>query len=192
MHESESEVSQSCLTFTTPWIAAYQAPPSMGFSRQEYWSGLPLASLHNAAAAAAKSLQSYLTVRPHKWQPTRPPCPWDSPGKNTGVGCHFLLQGIFPTQGSNLGLLHCRQILYQLSPQGKPKNTGVGSPSLLQQIFLTQESNQGLLHCRRILYQLSYEGSPVHSYNGIISSYLKKRRVIKLSIDMGRVPRKTK
>ena len=39
-------------------------------------------------------------------------CPWDSPGKNTGVGCHFLLQGIFPTQGSNPGLLHCRQILY--------------------------------------------------------------------------------
>ena len=42
-------------------------------------------------------------------------CPWDSPGKNTGVGCHFLLQGIFPTQGSNLDLLHCRQILYPLS-----------------------------------------------------------------------------
>ena len=36
----------------------------------------------------------------------------------TGVGCHFLLQGIFPTQGSNLGLLHCRWILYQLSQQG--------------------------------------------------------------------------
>jgi len=36
------------------------------------------------------------------------------------VGCHFLLQGIFPTQGSNLGLLHCRQILYHLSPQGSP------------------------------------------------------------------------
>ena len=34
-------------------------------------------------------------------------CPWDSPGKNTGVDCHGLLQGIFPTQGSNLGLLHC-------------------------------------------------------------------------------------
>ena len=40
------------------------------------------------------------------------PCPWDSPGKNTGMGSHFLLQGIFPTQGSNPGLLHCRQILY--------------------------------------------------------------------------------
>ena len=40
----------------------------------------------------------------------RPLWPWDFPGKNTGVGCHFLLQGIFPTQGSNLGLLYCRQI----------------------------------------------------------------------------------
>ena len=44
----------------------------------------------------------------------------DSPGRNTGVGCHALLQGIFPTQESNPGLLHCRQILYQLSHQGSP------------------------------------------------------------------------
>ena len=44
----------------------------------------------------------------------------DSPGKNTGVGCHALLQGIFPTPGSNPGLLHCRQILNQLSFQGSP------------------------------------------------------------------------
>ena len=43
-------------------------------------------------AAAAKSLQLCPTVRPHRWQPTRLPRPWDSPGKNTGVGCHFLLQ----------------------------------------------------------------------------------------------------
>ena len=46
----------------------------------------------NFAAAAAKSLQSCPTVRPHRRQPTRLPCPWDSPGKNTGVGCHVLLQ----------------------------------------------------------------------------------------------------
>ena len=45
-----------------------------------------------AAAAAAKSLQSRPTVRPNRRQPTRLRCPWDSPGKNTGVGCHFLLQ----------------------------------------------------------------------------------------------------
>ena len=51
-------------------------------------------------------------MRPHRRQPTRLPHPWDSPGKNTGVGCHFLLQRIFPTQGSNPHLLHCRQILH--------------------------------------------------------------------------------
>ena len=45
----------------------------------------------------------------------------DSPGKNTGVGCHALLQGIFPTQGSNPGLPHHRQILYHLSHQGSPR-----------------------------------------------------------------------
>ena len=42
------------------------------------------------------------SVRPYRWQPTRLPCPWDSPGKNTRVGCHFLLQGIFLTQGLNI------------------------------------------------------------------------------------------
>ena len=47
--------------------------------------------------------------------------PWNSPGQNTGVGSHSLLQGIFPTQGSNPGLLHCRWILYQLSHQGSPR-----------------------------------------------------------------------
>ena len=47
--------------------------------------------------------------------------PWNSPGQNTRVGSLFLLQGIFPTQGSNPGLPHCRQILYQLSHKGSPK-----------------------------------------------------------------------
>ena len=44
MKESESEVTQSCLTLATPWTVAYQAPLSMGFSRQEHWSGLPFPS----------------------------------------------------------------------------------------------------------------------------------------------------
>ena len=61
---------------STPWTIAYQAPPSMGFSRQEYWSGLP----------------------------------FPSPGKK-----------IFPTQGSNLGLPHCRQTLYRLGHHVIPK-----------------------------------------------------------------------
>ena len=57
---------------------------------------------------------------PHGLQPARLLCPWDSAGKNTGLGCHVLLQGLFLTQGSNLGLLHCRWILYCLSHQGSP------------------------------------------------------------------------
>ena len=68
-------------------------------------------------------------MRPCGLQPARLLCPWDSPGKNTGVGCHFPLQGIFPTQGSNPGLLHCRLILYSLSlcasgPRSRPPPPG--------------------------------------------------------------------
>ena len=53
------------------------------------------------------------TLRPHGLY-----SPWNSPGQNTGVGSRSLLKGIFPTQGLNPGLLHCRWILYQLSHQG--------------------------------------------------------------------------
>ena len=97
--------------------------------------------------------------------------PWNSPGQNIGVGSISLLQGIFPTQGVNPGLPHCRQILYQLShssvqfsrsvmsdslqPHGpycpwnsSGQSTGVGSISLLQGIFPTQGSNPGLPHYR--------------------------------------------
>ena len=55
------------------------------------------------------------SLQPRRLQPARFLCLWNSSGKNTGVGCHFPLQGIFPTQGSNLGLPHCRQLLYHLS-----------------------------------------------------------------------------
>ena len=74
--------------------------------------------------------------------------PWNSPGQNTGVGSLSLLQGIFLTQGSNSGLPHCGQILYQLRHKGSPRIPS--SLSLLQQIFLTQQSNWGFLHCRWI------------------------------------------
>ena len=60
------------------------------------------------------------SLRPHESPgPHNSPgsCPWNSPGKNTGVGCHSHLQGIFPTQGSNPGLLLCRWVLYCLSHQ---------------------------------------------------------------------------
>ena len=60
------------------------------------------------------------SLQPHGLQPTRLLCPWNSPGKNTGMDCHSLLQGILPTQGTNPHLLYCRQILYYLSHQGSP------------------------------------------------------------------------
>ena len=61
------------------------------------------------------------------WTVARLLCPWDSLGKNTGEGCHSLLQGILPTQGSNPGLLHCRQILYHLSHQGNRRKRGINA-----------------------------------------------------------------
>ena len=64
--------------------------------------------------------QLYPTLWPHGLQPPRLFCPWNSPGQNTGVGCHSLLQGIFSTQELSLGPLHFRQILYCLSHQGSP------------------------------------------------------------------------
>ena len=72
----------------TPWIAAHQAPLFMGFSRQEYWSGLPLPSPPKHWLLSRFSRVRLCVGR----QPTRLLSPWDSPGKNTGVGCHFLLQ----------------------------------------------------------------------------------------------------
>ena len=60
------------------------------------------------------------SMRPHGLQPARLLYPWGFPGKNTQVSGHALLQGIFPTPGSNPGLPHGRQILYHLSPPEKP------------------------------------------------------------------------
>ena len=95
---------QACLTLLTPWTVAHQAPLSMEFSRQEYF--LPNPGMEpRSPAFQADSLSSETPGNP----------------KNTGVGSLSLLQRLFPTQELNQGLLHCRQILYQLSYQGSPK-----------------------------------------------------------------------
>ena len=77
------------------------------------------------------------SLRRHGLQPTRLHCPWNFHGKNTGMGCHFLLQGIFPTQESNPGLPHCRQTLYHLSHQG----TNLGT-NFIQRILLSFSSKR--------------------------------------------------
>ena len=71
----------------------------------------------------AKLLQSCLTVWPYGLQPARLLCPWDSLGKNTGVGCRALLQGVFLTHGSDLHLLclpYCQAGSLPLAPPGRP------------------------------------------------------------------------
>ena len=77
--------------------------------------------------------------------------PWNSPGQNNGMGSCSLLQGIFPTQGSNPGLPHCRQILYQLSHKG--------SPGILEWVAYPFSSGyswpRNQTHVSCILYQLS-------------------------------------
>ena len=78
--------------------------------------------------------------------------PWNPPGHDIGVGSHFLLQETFPTQGSNSGLPHCRQILYQRSHQGSPVNDELG---LITFLYLHWLLNFFLLGGRVISYAYS-------------------------------------
>ena len=79
----------------------------------------PLVS-HLLLAGYSVASVVFSSLRPYGLKAARLLCLWNFPGKDTGVGCHFLLQGIFPTQGSNPGLPHRRQILYYLSNEGSP------------------------------------------------------------------------
>ena len=100
--------------FLCPW----------GFSRQEYWSGLPFPPPGHLPDPGIKPRSPASRVDSLPSEPPRKP-------KNTGVGSLSLFQGIFPTQELNQGLLHCRQILYQLSYQGSPKCIEIRSLSML-------------------------------------------------------------
>ena len=128
----------------------------MEFSRQEYWSRLPFPSPGDlpdpgiepgSPALQADSLPSEPPGNPPKvvansLGPHRRYSPWNSPGQNTGVGTLSLLQGIFPTQGSNPGLTYYRQILYQLSQKGSPwaSNTQIKQDNVLEYFAHTRLS----------------------------------------------------
>ena len=112
--------------FATPWTVAYQALLSMGFSRQEYWSRLPFPSPGDfpdpgiQPGSPTLEADALTSEPPGKPKYSFEPLFWVvGGGKNTGVGCNSLLQEIFPTQGLNPGLPHCRQTLYCLSHQPK-------------------------------------------------------------------------
>ena len=189
---------------------------------QGMWEGVPgfvrglavllaLPCVHQIAAAAAAKLLQLCPSWPHRRQPTRLRRPWDSPGKNTGVGCHFLLRcmkvksesevaQLCPTlsdpmdwslPGSSIhGIFQARvlewgAIAFSVTNLGAvqipgycafrrfhPGNsTGVDCHFLLQRIFPTQGSNPGLTHCRQTLYHLSHQGSPFTSFLHHIDCY---------------------
>ena len=78
----------------TPQTAAHQAPPSLGFSRQEHWSGLPFPPPMHESEVKVKSLSRVQLLVTHGLQPTRLLHSWDFPDKSTGVRCHCLLRRI--------------------------------------------------------------------------------------------------
>ena len=89
------------------------------------------------------SLSCIWLLRPHGLY-----SPWNSPGQNTRVGSLSILQGIFPNQGLNPGLPHCRRILYQLSHKGSPRILEWVTYPFSRGSSLPKELNRGLLHCR--------------------------------------------
>ena len=113
------------------------------------------------------------SLRPHGRQPTRLLRSWDFPGKSTGVGCYFLLHGIFQTQGSNPGLPHCRQTLYLLSHQGSPSALKVVSSAYLRLlIFLPAiltaawASSSLAFHMICAVYRLNKQGDDIPGVTG--------------------------
>ena len=138
--KSESEVAQSCPTLSDPMDCSLPGSSVHGIfqARVLEWGAIAFSKgLNLVFWIAGRVFTSWTTREAQKLKvkftklcPTLE-TPWNvacqaplSMGfssKNTGVGCHFLLQGIFLTQESNPRLLHCRQILYQLSYEGSPR-----------------------------------------------------------------------
>ena len=101
---------------------------------------------------------SYVQLFATPWtMPTRLLHPWNFPGKNTGVGCHSLLQGIFLSQRLNLGLRHFRQMLYRLSHQGS-------------------KHKERILKAAREKQQVTYKGNPIWLIADLSAETLQARR----------------
>ena len=99
----------------------------------------------------SRSVMSH-SLPPHGLQPTRLLGPWDFPGMKTEVGCYFLLQGIFLTQGSNLGLPHCRQMPYRLSYQGSPiRNNQIRKISVWQELSIEAKNSRQKFEKQQII-----------------------------------------
>ena len=103
------------------------------------------------------------SLQPHR---VRFLCPWDSPGKNSGDSCHSFLQGIFQTKGSNLCLLHCRQILYHLSHHGSPKCSPSREIFKMGNVYIARKSQKSYLMQKR------YSGGRKRCSNKTLYTYI--------------------
>ena len=133
-------VAQSCQLFVIPWRVAHHVPLFMDILQTRIVEWIAMPSLRGSSQPRDQTQvsriasrffifntkkilywgESHSVVSDSLW-PQGLYSPWNSPGQNIGVGSHSLLQGIFPTQGSNPGLSHCRLILYQLNRKGSPR-----------------------------------------------------------------------
>ena len=130
------------------------------------WCGSMCQPVHIVQYSVSHSVMS---DSENPWTVThQAPLPLEFPGKNTGVGSHSLLQGIFPTQGSNLSLLHCRQILYRLSHQGSPRHVhgdAKSSASLDTGARSTSGTKMGLKSKKRALLLSQAKGGTAGLYS---------------------------
>ena len=120
-------------------------------------SSLSPIGLNQGACMHAKSLQLCMTLWPYGLYPAKLLCPWDSPGKPTGVCCHALLRGIFPTQGSNLRLLHLLHWQAGSLPLAPPEKTSQSIPQFCLSMppFCSQDFGSSLLSLLWIIFRWS-------------------------------------
>ena len=129
--KSESEVAQLCPTLSDPMDCSPPGSSVYGMLQERglEWGAIAFSepllaaikeSLHptTKTQCSAQHFSYVWLLQPYGLQPARLLCPCDFPGKNTGMGCHSLLQEIVPTQGSNPHLLHCRWFLYRWAARG--------------------------------------------------------------------------
>ena len=152
----------------TPSTAAYQAPLSVGFSRQEYWSGWPFPSPGDLPDPGTEPV---CLASP---APTGGLFTTATSGKPDfrilkRVAISFSRGSSQPRNRTQASHIAGRFLTSRATRE--PKNTGVGSLSLLQWIFPTQESNQGLPYCRQILYRLNCQGSPLQAQRHLNDAY---------------------
>ena len=121
--QKNTQGQKSSMTLDLAVISGYDTEAKATEANIDKWDCIKLQN-----SCASKVTNKRVKRQPTEWQKIfanhtfdkQLICPWDFPGNSTGVDCHFLLQGIFLTQGLNPGLPHCRQTLYCLSHQGSP------------------------------------------------------------------------